>query len=310
MVYKLIYLFLIVIMKIHPIPLSTILITSLGLISTPLAIAQSYDGSPYTAWQNDYTGNEANTLLLWKFDNDNPSSNYGYDYSGGGHNATFHSTGTQTGVSGKFGTSFLSGPDRSSANDSYARNTASSDVFNGSALSVEFWFRPVVDGGTTSTLSHMVDKRYADPGVGLLLTFRNTEGGNQGYLALSVGNGTTLASLNTAGLDWDADTWYHIAVTFENVDGDGIMKIFRDGKEAASRVVDDFGDIDPGTRWWNLANRIGSSYGSMPGYYDNFRISDVAYNYSAIPEPATAMLLIAIPVLLFWIRKRSNGATR
>lgn len=296
-------------MKIHPTHLPAILITSLGLLSATVLTAQSYDGSPYTAWQNDYTGNEAHTLMLWKFDNDNPSSNYGYDYSGGGHNAGFHTTGTQTGVPGKFGTSFLSGPNRSSENDSYARNTASANLFNGSALSVEFWFRPVEDGGTSATLSHMVDKRYSDPGVGLLLTFWNSDV-KQGYLRFQVGNGTTLVSLDTAGLEWDADLWYHLAVTFENVDGDGVMKIFRDGEVIAQRTVEDFGDMAPGTRWWQMGNRIGSSYGSMPGYYDNFRISDVAYNYSNIPEPTTAMLLIAIPVLGFWIRRRSVKSAR
>src|SRR5690606_2181908 len=98
-----------------------------------------------------------------------------------------------------------------------------------------------------------------------------------------------------------------LAVTYENVDGDGVMKIFRDGVVLAQRVVSDFGDLDPGTRWWQLANRLGSSYGSMPGYYDNFRISDVAYNYSNIPEPSAAVLLVLFPVAFIWIRnKRSN----
>lgn len=259
--------------------------------------------APYTDWQNDYTGTESGTLLLWKFNSPDPS----LDSGTGGYNATFSTTGTQTGVTGKFGQAFFSGPDKSTSNDSFARNGASAEVFNTSALSVEFWFQPVMAGVSTGNIAYFVDKKYSSSShTGVLLALNNT-GETPGTLYFEVGNGSSSTSIRTASLEWNVGQWYHIAATYQNVDGDGVLRIFRDGKEEGFREVEAFGSLDAGARFWNLANRLGSSNNSStPGYYDNFRISSIAYDYAPIPEARTAMLLFLLTPFVFLSRHSTS----
>lgn len=290
-----------------------------------LGISSAFS-APYTGWMNDYTGSEANTLLLWKFDNtgteENPS--YGADSSGNGHYARF-ATGTgggdtqtdigsaagltATGVTGKFGTGFQSGPGSSTDHNAYVRNTNAA-VFNGAAISVEFWFNPEFDGVGTQNWVWLFDKwrANANPGSnadnsGIALRISQAGTGNEGRLEFLVGNGTSTSNAFTESLEWEADTWYHIAVTFENINNDGHLKIFRDGQLLGDNTVVDFGDAAAGSYTWRLGNRITSSYGSAPGIYDNFRISSVSYEY-AIPEPGTLTLFLLAPLFGFFNKRK------
>ncbi len=264
----------------------------------------------YTAWVNDYTGEEAHTIGLWKFDNPDPAANSSTNPAYAHPEATFHSTGTQTGVPGKFGEAFLS-TSKSTANNSYASFT--STPFNGSAMSVEFWYSPLSTfPGTGSSYSYLFDKMFDDnSGMKLILT-------NTNKLRLTIGNGTAIKGMNPSeAITLVAGEWYHFAVTYENagdqivegetIKGDGTVKLFLNGNLLAEATYANFGDLNSGTRGWRLANRVGSTYGSLPGYYDNFRISDIAYNYgpAPIPEPGTiASLALMLP--LFWGLKRSG----
>ncbi len=299
-------------MKLFFSPRNAVVLTFLSTLSLTTA-------APYVDWMNDYTGNEANTSFLWKFDT---ATGVTTDSSGNGVNTGIATTGTSTGDPGKFGEAFYSGPDRSSANNSYAQgNSASETAFNASALSVEFWYKPLSDTITTTTLSYFFDKKFDKP-VGLLLRLNNV-GTNSQRLEFSVGNGTSSKGLMTEDLTWDPSQWYHIAVTYENLEGDGYLKIFRNGELLAQDTALGFGDlsfehvqrieIDPeteeetpvmGTYRFRLANRLGSSYGSAPGYYDNLRVSSVAYEYSMpIPEPGIA-LLGALGLATLFTRRR------
>jgi len=255
---------------------------------------------PYTGWVDDYTGTEAHTLGLWKFDD---SQNYGVNsVADSPYGMNFASKGTEVGVPGKFGTSFLSRgtgdePGQSSGNDSYAAITSSATLFNGSALSIEFWYSPVVPAGDLGGgYSYFFDKMKNDS-AGVQLRLNNTNEPKQ-RLTFTVGNGSKIVSANTKELTWEVGTWYHIAVTFENVDGDGVLKIFRDGEELGSTISTGFGDMVTGTQSWKVANRLVSGYSSVPGYYDNFRVSDIAYGYAPVPEPrAVALVLLLLPLL-------------
>lgn len=268
-------------------------LASLALLAAPvLAYAE-----PYTDWRNDYVGNEPGTVLLWKFDNPAPKSNS----AGSGYTATVGDNVTVGVAEGKFGTGFYSA-ERSTAADSYAQVAGSAGILPTNAMSIEFWFKPVADGVATGNLSYFFDKKFTtDSGVYLALS--NTSP-SQGALVFSVGNGNTSGSLKTGNLSWDADLWYHIAITFENLDGDAYLKIFRDGEVLASTRLLEFGDLANGSSLFRLGNRLGSSYGSVPGTYDNFRISNIAHEYSNIPEPAAALLLI--PVLGGLLLKRQR----
>ncbi len=262
--------------------------TLISGIAVVIATASTLHAAPYTDWQFDYTGNEANTLLLWKFDQPSPRT----DSSGNGKTAVLASpnpNATTGEEDGKFGQSYYSGT-YSNANDSFAQAYSSTSLMSNAALSVEFWYRPLDSAIASSNHAYFFDKKF-NTTSGIYLRLNNT-GGETGTLDLSVGNGSNSASLRTDSLVWSADTWYHIAVTFENVDGDGILKIFRDGNVLAETTADGFGDIATGSNLWRMGNRLGSGYGSVPGYFDNFRISSVAYEYAAIPEPGTTALLL------------------
>lgn len=248
----------------------------------------SLHAAPYTDWQFDYTGNEANTLMLWKFDQPAPKS----DASGNGKTAALAATNpnaTVGEVDGRFGQAFYSGS-YSTSNDSFAQAAGSAALMSASALSVEFWYQPLSDTIAPGNHAYFFDKKF-DTKLGTYLRLNNTDG-KAGSLDFSVGNGTVSANLRTGSLAWEAETWYHIAVTFENVDGDGVLKIFRDGNVLAETIVPDFGSISNSGSLWRMGNRLGSGYGSLPGYFDNFRISSVAYDYAPIPEPGTTALLL------------------
>lgn len=271
-----------------------------SLIPFVSLMAQTYDGSPYTGWANDYSGTEDHTLSLWKFDT--ATGVAANSYTGSTATLTIGSTSTQTGVAGKFGEALYVGPTQSTSS-SGARSDGTDGVgrgmFNGSAMSVEFWYQPIAGSLGLGQQVYLFDKMYT-ANTGMVLTIVN---GSANPLRFTVGNGSETASLTTNDLTWQLETWYHIAVTYENIEGDGQMKIFRDGAMLGALVVDDFGDLVQGIRYWSIGNRDGTTYRSGPGYYDNFRISNVAYNFAPIPEPLT----ISMALLLLcgvWLRKR------
>lgn len=264
-----------------PLPKTSAFISALIWIGASITTAATpHDDSPYTAWISDYVGDEAHTLGLWKFDNPDPAADASLNRSYSQRAAKLSKSGVQTGVPGKFGEALLSkgGTNavggRSTGNDSYA--SFSSELFNGSAISIEFWYSPLsATPGKGGTYSYFFDKMYTEKsGIMLVLTDDNK-------LRLTVGNGTKTALLHPPEtISFAPGEWYHFAVTYENVDGNGILKLYLNGDLFSSRSVAGFGDLDGGSKPWRLGNRLGSSYGSAPGYYDNFRVSDVAYPYA------------------------------
>lgn len=261
----------------------------LCLTAQPRAVA-----APYTGWASDYTGNEPGTLALWKFDDPSP----GADASGNGWDLTYQSIGTQTGVPGKFGQAYYSVPPVSTANDSYTQTAVEGSVlFNASQMSVDFWFKPAFD--TLSGNVYLVDK-MRNTSTGLMLRINPA-----GSLIFSVGNGTAVSTLTSDLITWDAANWYNIALTYQNVEGDGVLKIFLNGNLVGQQVAADFGDLDAGAQRWRLGNRLVSAYASAPGYYDNFRIADIAYDYAPVPEVTTAgyMLFGGLFVAGLWGRR-------
>lgn len=261
----------------------------------------------YTGWMDDYSGSEEHTIALWKFDGTTAEAAGVNSYSGSEYTAYglgFAANGNQIGVPGKFGQAFYSGPTRTTvADDGWAYSASGSgSLFNGSAMSVEFWYQPIVGSLGNNGSSWLFDKLYTTGNGVRLSLYNDADADRNNVLAFTVGNGTgngNIQTLSTESLDWELETWYHLAVTYENVDGDGHMKIFRDGVMLAEMVVDDYGDLVAGSRRWRIANRGASNFASGPGYYDNFRVSSVAYEYTAIPEPASlAILFLTLAGLL------------
>lgn len=269
------------------------------LILSLLACPALLHAEPYTGWMEDYTGSEAGTLLLWKFD----SGAERLDSSPGNKwvissNTTF--TKGVFGTPGKFGESYYADP--ASGTEVMAQSVAGgvNDVFNGAAMSVELWFAPESD---TLVTGYLFDKMYNTAnGMSLQLT-------SGGELKFQIGNGSITKTLTSSAQDWAAGEWQHVAVTYENVEDVGEAKIYLNGVVIASASYNEFGNLAAGTRRWTLGNRSGSTYFPQNGYYDNFRVSDVAYEYGvAIPEPSIALLML--PALgagaMFLKRNRQN----
>ncbi|HWL51556.1 MAG TPA: LamG-like jellyroll fold domain-containing protein [Chthoniobacteraceae bacterium] len=284
--------------------------------SATVASAQTYDGSPYTAWANDYSGSEPHTLVLWKFNTAAPKA----DSSENGRDVLINNSTGSSGFSnasvgvpgGRFGEGmFIS--TRSTTDASSLDVSSSVSLFPSSALSLEFWFKPIEDGVAGGSLSYFVDKKY-DSNTGVQLVLNNQGTGNGGSLQFIVANGaqsSAVFSVRTSGLEWKTGEWYHVAATFEvNSEGDTLLKIFRNGEMLASDSRAGFGPIvNKANSRWRLGNRLGSGYGAALGYYDNFRISDVAYQYAAIPEPSVAAIAALGGLGLLLASRRRRSAT-
>lgn len=257
------------------------------------AAAIPAEAAPYTGWASDYTGNEANTLALWKFDSPDPA----LDSSSGGHSIAFHAGSTQTGVEGKFGEAFQSLGPRSTTNSGYAIAADTGGVLNSSELSVDFWFRPSFVVSDLAAWNTLFDKSGATSGLWLRM---NAEGA----LTLLIGNGTVQSSVSTGALSWDASTWYNIAVTFKNSSGEAggaaEAQIFVNGFREGGRTLEGFGNLGSNNQNWKIGQRRTQSYSSVPGYYDNFRVSSVAYDYAPIPEPSSLGFLLIGGGALAW----------
>lgn len=274
----------------------------------------SLSAAPYVDWMNDYTGDEANTIALWKFDTAGVGV-AGNSYAGGVYPTTaltFAANGIKTGVGGKFGEALFLSSSTAQADHNWAYSGTYTGtlqpLFNASAMSVEFWFKPVELTLSSSSSGYLFDQKYTSAN-GMSFVF-----GANHNLIFRVGNGNseTTAEATTEALSWNAEQWYHLAVTFENVAGDGVLKIYRDGVLVGSTVSEGFGDAAPGTRRYRIGNRGSSNYAPTPGYYDNFRISSVAYEYEAIPEPQVAMqwgLGASLLIMLTFHTRRSTRAS-
>jgi len=129
---------------------------------------------------------------------------------------------------------------------------------------------------------------------------------------MGIGNGSQTKTLISDPQTWSPEDWYHIAVTYYNdtENNVGIARIFLNGVEVARGEYAEFGTLTSGTKYWNVGNRGGSSYAPRYGYYDNFRVSSVAYDYAVpVPEPGVGLLLLgAIPMM--WAKRKAKKALK
>ncbi len=258
--------------------------------SAHLSPAQTpYDGSPYTAWASDYSGSEAHTVGLWKFDAPAPAADV---YTGAANPNSYPTAAMDlslvtTGAVGKFGQAFVIDP---SAADSRAFFNPTAGIFHNSALSVELWYRTPATLDTAGWLFNGLGNPSNNlGGVGLQVTNEN--------LILHLGNGGPISTISVSRPTWQAETWYHFAITFENVEGDGVASIYMNGIRLGGDTLENFGNLVQPNRNWAVGNRNVSGFSALQGTYDNFRIADVAYNYAPVPEPGTvASLLLLVPL--------------
>lgn len=256
----------------------------------------------YTDWVNDYDGTSPNTMVLYKF---NEASGTSAANSASGTSSlgvtplTISSTNTTVGVAGKFDLAFQSNSPLSTSADSYARRGFGTS-FALPEISVEMWFKPVsASPGPASGFSYILDNQFTTNNGFQIYFYSPTQ------FRVAVGNGTSKIYATTTTASWSTDTWTHLAFTYESGVG---LNVFQDGENIATTASTDFGSLAAYTGFLDLANRVGSSYASQPGVYDNFRISNVAYDYMPVPEVSQSAAVAGALGLLtaYFIRRRKN----
>lgn len=262
----------------------------------------------YTGWVNEYDGTSDNTLVLFHFNNtsaQNTSPNAATGSSALGipyiiTNVAY----TDSDAAGKFELGLQSDSPQTTANQGYAQmgiGATYAPDFNLSEISVEFWYKPFSATPAGSGFSYLLDGKYSS-NSGWQMFFNNSSS----VIQVQVGNGTSTLGVNATGLTWVADTWYHLAFTYENGVG---LNIFRDGENIASVANTTFGDLAGYSGSMRLGNRVGSAYASQPGVYDEFRVSNIAYDYMPVPEVSQTSLVLGMCTLALataFLRRRRS----
>lgn len=261
-----------------------------------------------TQWQDGYAGDEANTVLLWKFDGETESERLS-DASGNGLDAELRDATTpadQLGAAGKFGEALNVGKSAGSGvgpAGAQSQVNMTSGSFMGSsaeAFTLEFWYRPTL----TTTDVYLIDNKADSHNNGISLRRLG-----DGELNARIGNGSDSHTLTSDEMDWTLDQWYHVALTFENQGDASVLSIWRDGQQIATETLADFGDLTFRSFRFSVGDRAYSSgtngSGDGEGFYDEVRISDVAYSF-AIPEPSTLGLTSLAACFLLRRRTRQN----
>lgn len=250
-----------------------------------LCLAQVAEAEPYYSWQSEYDGTSPHSIVLYNFNEDqvyekwsgwaaieqvtqqNPANNKWMAQDHELSNAYFA-------AGGKFGWGMHNiggtvNTDRIALYDS-------ADIFPSGAdpsLSVEFW----VSFNMLNTIQFLVDKKYADSVYSGYIIY--LDGNN--VLNFRIGDGSQTLQANAA-LGWETGRAYHIAGTWD-ADTDTI-KLYRDGEEVASATYSGSA-IQNSSHSVFLGQRQGSSYGALNGMMDDFRVSDIAYEYAIPPIP-------------------------
>lgn len=236
-----------------------------GITAFCIAAATLAAGPVADPWQREYTPAEsraAHVLALWQF-------NAGHeleDASGRGHSLELF--GTKTIANGKFGgglQSFPGWPVEDVRHAAVAK--AHPDLSPSGPFTIDFWMRPSPDlpaGGNC----HLLCKKYVSHNDYQLLLTAPQAGKRR--LQLVLGFGTDSESFYSESVDWPADVWQHVAVTY---DGSGAVNFHRNGESIGGRVSAGRRSISPGPLALTLGDRTGSLYSGFAGTLDQVRIS-------------------------------------
>ncbi len=89
-------------------------------------------------------------------------------------------------------------------------------------------------------------------------------------LQLALGFGNDSETFFSDAVEWPADTWQHIAVTY---DGAGTVRFYRNGESLGGRTAPGRRSISPGPLPLSIGDRTGSLYSGFAGVLDQIRIS-------------------------------------
>lgn len=232
-----------------------VLMTALCVAAGPLA-----DG-----WQREYTAEEAkaaHVVALWQFSTGKELE----DSSGHGH--ALELFGAKTIADGRFGGGLQSFPgwpveDKRHAAVAKAHPSLSPD----GAFTIDLWMKPAADlpkGGN----GHLLCKKYVSH-HDYQLSISPLQGQTR-RLQLSLGFGAESEVFASDAIQWPADVWQHVAVTY---DGAGTVRFYRNGTTIGGRTVPGRKSISAGPLPLTIGDRTGSNYGGFAGVLDQVRIS-------------------------------------
>jgi len=86
-----------------------------------------------------------------------------------------------------------------------------------------------------------------------------------------LGFGSDSETFYSDAVEWPANTWQHIAVTY---DGAGTARFYRNGESLGGRTAPGRRSISPGPLPLSIGDRTGSLYSGFAGVLDQIRLSN------------------------------------
>ena len=147
------------------------------------------------------------------------------------------------------------------------------------AFTLEAWIKlkatPSIPDWVTG---YIIDKMYI-PGTtdrkgynrDFYLTLNRRKTGQDHYLRAGVGLGSEVIQFQSELMSLGAEAWTHVAFCYN---GKGTGMFFVNGKPMGRKSYADKGAAQPGTHCVTVGERVGSTYGGLPGYLAQVRISN------------------------------------
>ena len=180
-------------------------------------------------WQQEYSNESAtasHVVALWQF-------NSGAELEdASGHEHTLTLEGAQTVADGKFGgglRSFPGWPVEDKRHAAVAKHHP--DLSPTGEFTIDLWIRPAADLPTKGNC-HLLCKKYVSHDDYQLIL--PAGGGTKRPLQLTLGFGSESEVFLSESVEWPADVWQHIAVTY---DGSGTVQFFRNGATVGGRTA-------------------------------------------------------------------------
>ncbi|MDD4099100.1 MAG: LamG domain-containing protein, partial [Lentisphaeria bacterium] len=223
-------------------------------------------------WQKEYKA-DSSTIGLWHFNQGQElqdSSNNGCHLTIKGSAATV--------PDGKFGGALQGRHHEGDQLKTSAAIANDADVLSPDGpFTVELWVKPAADFFKQKQV-FLVDKKYfhyasdrqdANWDYGFYLQ-QNTRETDQYQLTATLGFGQDSVWASTPYLPFAADSWYHLAFTY---DGKGRVAFFRNGVLLAENVFPGRQAVANGSHGLAIGDRFGSLFNAFPGLIDEVRIS-------------------------------------
>jgi hypothetical protein len=231
-------------------------------------------------WRQEYSATDAqasHVIALWQFQEGKELE----DSSKHGHTLTLH--GAKTTPDGKFGVGLQSFPgwpieDKRHAAVAAAHPSLSPD----GPFTIDMWLKPAANLPERG-LCYLLCKKYVSNNDYQLL-LPPVEGSKR-RLQLVLGFGADSEAFSSNPVDWPADIWQHVAVTY---DGAGSVNFYRNGARIGGRVSAARKSISPGPLPLSIGDRTGSNYGGFAGVLDQVRISKGVREFSPLKLEFTA----------------------